>query len=110
MSETSMDLTDSGMVAMTRDALAALRTALMRDTGYAAAGYLQEAGYAGGATLFEAFRHWLDARGVGEPEALSIASARKADAFASVNASWCGTTRDVACTQRARARPACAGA
>ena len=74
MSDTSMDLTDSGMVAMTRDALAALRTALMRDTGYAAAGYLQEAGYAGGATLFEAFRRWLDGRGEGEPEALSIAS------------------------------------
>jgi hypothetical protein len=43
-------------------------------------------------------------------EALSIASARKADAFASVNASWCGTTRNAACTHRVRAKPACAGA
>jgi hypothetical protein len=43
-------------------------------------------------------------------EVLSIASVRKADAFASVNASWCGTTRNAACTQRARAKPACAAA
>ncbi|MEP6621883.1 MAG: V4R domain-containing protein [bacterium] len=67
-----MDLTDSGMVAITRDALTALRAALMRDTGYAAAGYLQEAGYAGGPALFEAFRHWLASHGAGEPEALSV--------------------------------------
>lgn len=67
-----MNLTGSGMVAITSDSLAALRNALMRDTGYAAAGYLQEAGYAGGAALFEAFRGWLAARGIDEPESLSL--------------------------------------
>ena len=67
-----MNLTGSGMVAVTRDALAALRNALMRDTGYAAAGYLQEAGYAGGASLFDAFRQWLSLRGAPEPDALSL--------------------------------------
>src|SRR5437879_6450356 len=67
-----MNLSESGMVAVTRDALSALRNALMRDTGYAAAGYLQEAGYAGGASLFEAFRGWLVARGAPEPEALPL--------------------------------------
>jgi predicted hydrocarbon binding protein len=67
-----MNLSESGMVAVTRDALAALRNALMRDNGYAAAGYLQEAGYAGGAALFEAFRQWLSARGAPEPDALSL--------------------------------------
>lgn len=67
-----MDLTDSGMVAITRDALAALRNALMRDTRYAAADYLQEAGYAGGSALFEAFRAWLVRHGAGEPESLSV--------------------------------------
>ena len=67
-----MNLSGSGMVAITRDSLATLRSALMRDTGYAAFGYLQEAGYAGGAALFEAFRGWLDARGAGAPEALSV--------------------------------------
>ena len=69
-----MNLTGSGMVAVTRDALAALRNALMRDTGYAAAGYLQEAGYAGGAALFDAFSHWLATRGAPDPDALSLSA------------------------------------
>ena len=68
----TLDLTSSGMVAITRDALAALRAALLRDTGAAAAAYLQEAGYAGGGALFEAFRQWLAARGIGTPESLSV--------------------------------------
>ena len=67
-----MNLNGSGMLAITRDSLAALRGALMRDTGYAAFGYLQEAGYAGGAALFEAFGVWLGARGSGAPESLSL--------------------------------------
>jgi predicted hydrocarbon binding protein len=68
----TIDLTGNGMLAITRDALTALRAALMRDTGLAAAGYLQEAGYAGGGQLFEAFRQWLASRGAGAPESLSI--------------------------------------
>lgn len=72
MSDMTLDLAGNGMVAVTRDALAALRNALMRDTGYAAAGYFQEAGYAGGAALFEAFRGWLQSRGSGAPESLPV--------------------------------------
>ncbi len=68
----TIDLTGSGMLAITRDMLTALRAALMRDTGPAAAGYLQEAGYAGGQALFDAFRRWLAARGKGAPESLSV--------------------------------------
>jgi uncharacterized protein len=68
----TIDLTGSGMLAVTRDTLTALRAALMRDTGAAAAGYLQEAGYAGGPALFEAFRRWVAERGKGAPEALSV--------------------------------------
>jgi predicted hydrocarbon binding protein len=68
----TIDLTGSGMLAITRDTLTALRSALMRDTGAAAAGYLQEAGYAGGQALFDAFRQWLTARGKGAPESLSM--------------------------------------
>lgn len=68
----TIDLTESGMLAVTRDTLTALRTALLRDTGAAAAAYLQEAGYAGGAALFEAYRRWLAARGKGTPESLSV--------------------------------------
>ena len=69
-----MDFIGSGMVGITRDALAGLRNAMMRDLGYATAGYLQEAGYAGGSALFEAFRNWLASRGASEPELLSIGS------------------------------------
>ena len=67
-----MDLIGSGMVAMTRDSLAALRNALMRDTGYAAFGYLQEAGYAGGAALFDAFSSWMAGHGGATPDSLSL--------------------------------------
>jgi predicted hydrocarbon binding protein len=68
----TIDLTGSGMFAVTRDTMTALRTALLRDTGAAAAGYLQEAGYAGGGALFEAFRGWLAGRNAGAPESLSV--------------------------------------
>ena len=67
----SIQLGDSGMLAITRDALAALRGALFRDLGgEAAAGYLQEAGYAGGAALFEAFHAWSAQHGHGAPESI----------------------------------------
>ena len=69
-----MNLIGSGMVAITRDALAGLRNALMRDTGYATAGYLQEAGYAGGGALFEAFRAWLAARDERDAEAMPLSA------------------------------------
>jgi predicted hydrocarbon binding protein len=68
----TIDLTGNGMLAITRDALTALRAALVRDSGPAAAAYLQEAGYAGGGQLFEAFRQWLASRGAGAPESLSV--------------------------------------
>jgi len=72
MSDMTLDLAENGLLAVTRDALAALRNALMRDSGYAAAGYFQEAGYAGGAALFEAFRGWLEQRDTVSPESLSV--------------------------------------
>ena len=72
MNDMILDLTGSGMFALTRDTLIALRAALLRDAGSAAAGYLQEAGYAGGGQLFEAFRHWLDSRNAGAPEVLDV--------------------------------------
>lgn len=73
-----MDLIGSGMVAISRDALSGLRSALMRDTGYATAGYFQEAGYAGGASMFDAFRSWLTARGTDAPESLTLAAFQSA--------------------------------
>jgi len=46
MNDMTLDLAGNGLLAVTKDALAALRNALMRDSGHAAAGYFQEAGYA----------------------------------------------------------------
>jgi predicted hydrocarbon binding protein len=67
-----IDLADHQMVALTRASLAALRAALMRDAGPAAATYLQEAGYAGGDVLFASFGEWLRAGGHREPAELDL--------------------------------------
>ena len=67
-----LDLTTNQLAAVPRASLAALRAALLRDAGPAAAAYLQEAGYAGGEALFSSFRAWLAARGGGVPEELAI--------------------------------------
>jgi predicted hydrocarbon binding protein len=67
-----IDLTAGTLVAVSRAALSALRNALLRDAGPAAAAYFQEAGYAGGGAIFEAFRAWLRDRGLGGPEDLGI--------------------------------------
>jgi predicted hydrocarbon binding protein len=56
------------MVGLTRDALIALRSVLFRDAGGNAAAYLQEAGYAGGGALYQAFADWNSSRGVPVPE------------------------------------------
>lgn len=67
---TTIDLPHNALVAMTRASLTALRTALFRDVGPNAAAALQEAGFAGGQPLYDAFGHWLSSRGLGAPETL----------------------------------------
>ena len=65
-----IELTDGGLVAITRDSLLTLRTALFRDLGINAAALLQEAGYAGGQAFFDAFAKWLESRSQPSPESL----------------------------------------
>jgi predicted hydrocarbon binding protein len=48
-------------IGLGRRSLQQLRTSLERDTGVQAAGYLQEAGFAGGEELFSAYSAWLAA-------------------------------------------------
>lgn len=60
---TNFALASTPLVALPRQSLAALRSALMRDLGGGFATYLQEAGYAGGDAIFTSFRDWLAARG-----------------------------------------------
>ena len=67
-----LDLAASQLVAFPRPSLSALRAALIRDTGGAFAGYLQEAGYAGGESVYAAFRASLAANGLADAESLAL--------------------------------------
>src|SRR5688572_28548922 len=60
------------MMGMSRDALFALRTALYRDAGATAPAWFQEAGYAAGPGLFQAFSQWCTANGYGAPESTAV--------------------------------------
>jgi hypothetical protein len=78
----SIDLADHRMVAMSRSTLAALRSILFRDAGPAAAGALQEAGYAGGEAVYQSFREWLRKQGKAAPEDLEVGEfQRKASTY-----------------------------
>jgi predicted hydrocarbon binding protein len=69
----SIDLPANALVAMTRDSLLTLRAALFRDLGPNAATLLQEAGFAGGQALFDAFARWLESTGAPSPDVLTAA-------------------------------------
>jgi predicted hydrocarbon binding protein len=98
----SIDLARHQMVALTRGSLAALRAALVRDAGLAAASYLQEAGYAGGEQLFASFASWLDAQGLGAPENLDVQTFEQRATEYFRDAGWgsltIGTLRDAVAT------------
>lgn len=66
----SIDLPANGLVGVTRDSLLSLVASLLREVGPDSAAYLQNAGYAGGAALFDAFSAWMLGRGFGTPESL----------------------------------------
>jgi bacteriochlorophyll 4-vinyl reductase len=77
-----LDLIPQQLVAVPRASLLALHASLWRDAGAGYAGYLQEAGFAGGATVFAAFQDWLVARGADDIAQLSLtAFASQASAF-----------------------------
>lgn len=67
-----IDLTDHEMIAVSRSALTALRRAILREVGPAASACLQEAGYAGGDTVFDSFTEWLRAQGKAGPDELDM--------------------------------------
>lgn len=60
-----IDLPGNSLIALTRASLVNLRTSLFRDVGPQAAAHLQEAGFAGGEALYNAFNAWLAQRGNG---------------------------------------------
>ena len=61
--ENALDLGSSNMLALPRASFDALRAALLRDGGLTGATQLQDAGFAGGASLFGSFHAWASARG-----------------------------------------------
>lgn len=68
----SIDLKSAGLVGLGRDAIASLRETLFQGLGPDAAGYLQQAGYAGGDAVHAAFERWLAAQGKPAPESLDV--------------------------------------
>lgn len=67
---TQTEISAHQLVTLPRASISALRAALLRDAGPGFATYLQEAGYAGGESIYAAFREWLAARGGDVPEDL----------------------------------------
>ncbi len=59
-------------VGLSRQALQQLRASLERGTGVQSAAFLQEAGFAGGASVYAAFEEWVRARYDVEPAGLDI--------------------------------------
>ena len=88
----TIDLAGHGMLAVSRLSLAALRDALLRDLGPGAAGYIQEAGYAGGEAVWSAFGAWLAGHGRGRAEDLPLEAFERAAAEFFAAAGW-GTLR-----------------
>lgn len=90
------------MVGLTRDAFAALHSALFRDAGTNAAAYLQEAGYAGGPAMHQAFVSWCTARGQSVPEDLTASEFERHAADFFTELGWgmvnVGTLHDSAMT------------
>ena len=66
-----LQLAAAGILGLTRDSFTALRTALWRDAAANAPAWLQEAGYAGGAALHQAFAQWCATKGLQVPESLA---------------------------------------
>jgi len=65
-------LSPSMLSAVPHASLRALRAALVRDLGDGFAAVLQETGYAGGESVWHAFKDWCDANHIGEPESLPV--------------------------------------
>lgn len=78
----SVDLSETRMAGVPRDALSTLHSALFRDAASNAPGWLQEAGYAGGPALHDAFLRWCSDQGLQPPEQHDLAEfGRRAGEF-----------------------------
>ncbi len=85
---TPFTLSASALSAVPRASLTTLRASLVRDLGDGFAAVLQEAGYAGGDTVFAAFKDWCASSGLGAPETLAYASFQQAAARFFADTGW----------------------
>jgi predicted hydrocarbon binding protein len=89
---TALTLANSTLTALPHASLKALRASLMRDLGDGFAAVLQEAGYAGGETVFGVFTDWCRRRGEDTPDAMSYAMFQQNAAQFFAEAGWGSVT------------------
>lgn len=77
---TPFTLGGTALSAIPAASLRTLRASLVRDLGDGFAKVLQEAGYAGGETVFVGMRAWCAANGLGAPESLAYTQFQQAAA------------------------------
>ncbi len=85
---TARTISPGTLSAVPHASLRALRAALVRDLGVGFASMLQEAGGAGGASLFQAFRAWCAENGLAAPEQLPISLFQESTAHFFAQAGW----------------------
>lgn len=84
----TLPLHDATLSAVPHASLRALRAALHRDLGDGFAAVLQEAGFAGGDGVMQAFGAWCGRSGLGDPAAMAYASFQGALARFFAEAGW----------------------
>ena len=84
----TLSISPATLSAVPHSSLRALRGALVRTMGDGFASVLQEAGYAGGAAVFDAFRDWCLDQGLGAAESLPLSRFQSAAARFFSEAGW----------------------
>lgn len=85
---TPRSISPASLSSVPHASLRALRAALVRDLGDGFATVLQEAGYAGGESVFGAFRDWCTANGEASPEAMNYQHFKEMAARFFADAGW----------------------
>lgn len=87
-----LPLRNSTLSAIPHASLKTLRAALVRDIGDGYAAVFQEAGYAGGESVFKAFTDWCEKSGLGAPDTMPYAAFQQAAARFFKDAGWGNVT------------------
>lgn len=85
---TSLPLGSASLSVLPHASLKTLRAALYRDLGDGFAAVLQEAGFAGGESVMQAFTDWCAHSGLGSPDTMAYAAFQGAAARFFAEAGW----------------------